>query len=46
MLDPLYGGNDICAEETNKAVGDIMENSSALMADLINYLAKTDSFHS
>jgi len=45
MLDSRYRGNDLCAEETDKAKQYILENYSDLMASIVNYKAKSGPFH-
>ena len=45
MLDPRYKGNDLCAEETDKAMKHILENNPDMMASIVNYKAKSGPFH-
>ena len=45
LLDPRYRGNDLCDEETDKAMEYILKNYPDLMASIVNYKAKTGPFH-
>ena len=45
MLDPQYRGNDLCAEETDKAMKHILENYPDLMASTVNCKVKSGPFH-
>jgi len=45
LLDPRYRGNDLCAEETDKAMEHILKTYPDLMASIVNYKAKTSPFH-
>jgi len=45
LLDPRYRGNDLCDEETDKAMEYILKNYPDLMASIVNYKAKTGPFY-